>query len=107
MAVMRQSLRTGALPVSFSVASEVNHIDWFSLPFQEFAVAKGDLQMKIPDNLSDEQAASLGVGLTTVGLALYQSLEMHLPPYEPHGIPVLIYGGSTATGSLAIQFAAL
>ncbi|KAJ5263145.1 zinc-binding oxidoreductase ToxD [Penicillium angulare] len=75
--------------------------------FAEFAVAKGYLQMKIPDNLSDEQAATLGVGLTTVGLALYQSLGLPLPPSNPCGVPVLIYGGSTATGSLAIQFAAL
>ncbi|OJJ42535.1 hypothetical protein ASPZODRAFT_137171 [Penicilliopsis zonata CBS 506.65] len=76
--------------------------------FAEYIVAKGDLQMHIPDNLSFQEAATLGVGITTVGQALYQSLQMALPT-EPitTAEPLLIYGGSTATGSLAIQFAKL
>jgi NADPH:quinone reductase-like Zn-dependent oxidoreductase len=45
-------------------------------------VAKGDIQTKIPDNLSFQEAATLGVGLTTVGQSLYQSLEL-APPTEP------------------------
>ena len=45
---------------------------------------------------------------TTVGQALYQSLKLPLPmqPSE-HPPPLLIYGGSTATGTLAVQFAKL
>ena len=45
---------------------------------------------------------------TTVGQALYQSLKLPLPmqPSE-HPLPLLIYGGSTATGTLAVQFAKL
>jgi NADPH:quinone reductase-like Zn-dependent oxidoreductase len=34
--------------------------------FAEFIAVKGDLQIKIPDNVSDEQAATLGVGISTV-----------------------------------------
>jgi NADPH:quinone reductase-like Zn-dependent oxidoreductase len=34
--------------------------------FAEYVTAKGDLQIKIPDNLSDEDAATLGVGISTV-----------------------------------------
>jgi len=48
----------------------------------------------------------LGVGLTTVAQGLYQELGLPLPPakvQEP--TQVMIYGGSTATGTLAIQFA--
>lgn len=76
--------------------------------FAEYIVAKGDIQMAIPDSVSFEHAATLGVGVFTVGQGLYQSLELPLPT-EPakEPFPLLIYGGSTATGSLAIQFAKL
>ena len=50
----------------------------------------------------------MGVGITTVGQGLFQSLGLPLPPnkvQEP--TPVLIYGASTATGTLAIQYAKL
>lgn len=77
--------------------------------FAEYITAKGDLQMKIPDNLSFEEAASLGVGISTVGQGLYQSLKLAWPttPTTETSTPVLVYGGSSATGTLAIQFAKL
>jgi NADPH:quinone reductase-like Zn-dependent oxidoreductase len=76
--------------------------------FAEYIVAKGDIQIHIPDNLSFQEAATLGIGITTVGQSLYQSLKLALPA-EPikMPVPILIYGGSTATGMLAIQFAKL
>ena len=63
---------------------------------------------KIPDSISFEEAATLPTGLTTVGQALYMSMKLPLPT-EPAKtpFPVLIYGGSTATGSLAVQYAKL
>jgi NADPH:quinone reductase-like Zn-dependent oxidoreductase len=75
--------------------------------FAEYAVAKGDVQCKLPDNISDEDASTLGVGVTTVGQGLYQSLGLPLPGAEKANYPLLVYGGSTATGSLAIQFGVL
>ena len=84
--------------------------------FAEYIVVKGDLQMFIPDSFSFQEAASLGVGIGTIGQGLYQSLKLTpptLPPAEPTTSkstslePLLIYGGSTATGTLAIQFAKL
>ncbi|KAH8812586.1 chaperonin 10-like protein [Xylogone sp. PMI_703] len=76
--------------------------------FQEIIRARGDLQIKIPDNLSFEEASTLGVGITTVGQSLYQSLELPLPGSgTTKDDYLLIYGGSTATGALAIQFAKL
>jgi hypothetical protein len=43
-----------------------------------------------------------------VGQGLYQSLELPLPTKPTSEKPILlIYGGSTATGSLAIQYAKL
>lgn len=76
--------------------------------FAEYIVAKGDLQIKIPDNMSFEEAATLGVSVSTVGQSLYQTLGLALPSQpSKDATPVLIYGGSTATGILAIQYAKL
>ncbi|KAK8249448.1 chaperonin 10-like protein [Phyllosticta capitalensis] len=76
--------------------------------FAEYLVAKAGVQMKIPANISWEEAATLGVGITTVGQGLYQSLQLPLPTQPAQTkFPVLIFGGSTATGALAIQFAKL
>lgn len=78
--------------------------------FAEYIVVKGDTQMLIPDNVSFQEAATLGVGVTTVAQSLYQTLKLALPTQplsEKNSAPILIYGGSTATGTLAIQFAKL
>jgi len=88
-------------------AHGVNSADADDGAFAEYIVAKGDVAMKIPDSLSDEEASTLGVGISTVGQGLYQSLGLPLPGGEKAGYPLLIYGGSTATGTLAIQFAKL
>ena len=64
--------------------------------------------LHVPDGVSDEEAATLGVGITTIGQGLYQSLELPLPDSpSKDGTTVLVYGGSTATGLMAIQFAKL
>jgi NADPH:quinone reductase-like Zn-dependent oxidoreductase len=77
--------------------------------FAEYAVAKGDLLVKIPDSLSFEAAATFPLGVGTVGQGLYQqALKLNLPTNPTKsGETVLIYGGSSATGSLAIQYATL
>lgn len=76
--------------------------------FAETIIAKADVQMRMPDHLSFEDAATLGVGISTVALGLYRNLDLTLPARQaPHRTPILIYGGSTATGVVAIQFAKL
>jgi hypothetical protein len=35
--------------------------------------------MKIPDSMSDEEASTLGVGITSVGQGLVQSFDLPLP----------------------------
>ncbi|KAH8702484.1 putative alcohol dehydrogenase [Talaromyces proteolyticus] len=77
--------------------------------FAEYIVAKANLSIKIPDSLTFEQAATLGCGVTTVGQGLYEKdygLGLALPS-KPIKEPevLLVYGGSTATGTLGIQFA--
>ncbi len=44
-----------------------------------YCVAKADVQIKVPENMSDEGASTLGVGVVTVGQGLYQSLGLPLP----------------------------
>lgn len=78
--------------------------------FAEYAVVKGDVQMRMPNDLSFEKAATIGLGSVTVGQGLYQkALGLRLPKDVPDkdGDYVLIYGGTTATGGLAIQYAKL
>ena len=76
--------------------------------FAEYIVAKGDIQMIVPPQMTFEEAATLGTGIITVGQSLYQSLQLPLPTAPvKEAFPLLIYGGSTATGTLAIQFAKL
>jgi NADPH:quinone reductase-like Zn-dependent oxidoreductase len=75
--------------------------------FSEYVLAKSGCSLKIPDSMSFENACALGVGITTVGQAMYESLELPWPGSPGKGTPVLIYGGSTATGTLAIQMAKL
>ncbi|KAK2743069.1 hypothetical protein FQN57_005025 [Myotisia sp. PD_48] len=76
--------------------------------FANYIFVKGDIQSLIPNNLSFEEASTLGVGLITVCQGLYLGLGLD-PPNAPalRKTPILIYGGSTATGSLGIQFAKL
>ncbi|KAL8719833.1 MAG: hypothetical protein Q9225_003211 [Loekoesia sp. 1 TL-2023] len=74
--------------------------------FAKYIVAKANIQMLIPPHLTFEEAAMLGVGLVTVGQSLYQSLQLPLPSAPAkEAFPVLIYSGSTARRTLAIQFA--
>ena len=71
--------------------------------------------MHIPDNVSFEAAATTGVGIGTTGYGLYKVLDLPLPDSSASvpssqreiGDTILIYGGSTATGSLVIQLAKL
>ncbi|KAL1841176.1 hypothetical protein VTJ49DRAFT_7345 [Mycothermus thermophilus] len=81
--------------------------------FADYVIAKAGLQIKIPENLSFVQAATLGVGISTVAQGLYQALSLPLPGTPQAAATrsprpeILIYGGSTATGLLGIQFAKL
>ncbi|KAI9691867.1 MAG: putative secondary metabolism biosynthetic enzyme [Bathelium mastoideum] len=84
--------------------------------FAQYVVAFADLVWKVPEGMSMENASCLGMGLMTVGLALYLEMGLRLPQLpaaveSTHGEWnddgeeqfVLVYGGGTATGMLAIQ----
>lgn len=77
--------------------------------FAEYLVAPLSTAMRIPEGVSFEAASTLGCGITTVGQGLFEvgyGLGLNSPA-EPvqNAEPLLIYGGSSATGSLGIQLA--
>jgi NADPH:quinone reductase-like Zn-dependent oxidoreductase len=74
--------------------------------FAEYVSLPGDLALKIPESVSFEEAAALGTGLASAGIALFYSLGLpasYLDKPAEKPFPVLIYGGSSATGTMAIQ----
>ncbi|GAW20672.1 hypothetical protein ANO14919_101800 [Xylariales sp. No.14919] len=74
--------------------------------FGGYAVAKPHVQLKTPPNVTDEEGATFGVSVTTVGQGLYKTLQLPLPNNPAKTpFPVLIYGGSTATGIYGIKYA--
>lgn len=81
--------------------------------FAEYVVADERLVLRVPESWSDLQAAALGgIGWGTCGLALWDGSALALEgrPSQPVVIidekkrpPVLVYGGATATGTMACQ----
>ncbi|KAF3401648.1 Deshydrogenase mokE [Penicillium rolfsii] len=82
--------------------------------FARFLVADARALIAVPPNWSDLQAAALGgVGWYTAGLTLYDQdmLQLtgrpsHPAPLRADGtrVPVLVYGGATATGTMMCQW---
>ena len=87
--------------------------------FAQYVGAYADLLLKIPDHMSFEEAASFGTGVATACLSLFSELRVpasldQLREYRPASDGpaeveveerefVLVAGGSTATGTRAIQ----
>ncbi|KAF2795010.1 GroES-like protein [Melanomma pulvis-pyrius CBS 109.77] len=75
--------------------------------FAEHVRARPELLLRVPDHLPMEHAATLGTGLMTNIMALWHpsalGLSATLEAPAEKAFPVLVYGGSTATGTLAIQ----
>ena len=74
--------------------------------FAEYLAAWADQLWKMPDSMGWEEAATIGwcvVG--TIGLAMFRSLKLPGSPEQPvqKNVFVLVYGGSTASGTMAIQ----
>lgn len=75
--------------------------------FAEWVVADARLLLRVPDAWDNLQGAALGgVGWGTVAIALSGDvLALQGTPSQPAkmGVPVLVYGGGTATGAMACQ----
>lgn len=71
--------------------------------FAEYVATNGNVWLRLPKGWTVEAAASLSAGLCTAGLALNSlGLPMADAPVEKP-LPVMVYGGSTATGTLVMQ----
>ncbi|KAF1971583.1 GroES-like protein [Bimuria novae-zelandiae CBS 107.79] len=78
--------------------------------FAEYINVEGDLAWKIPDEVSDEEAATFGIPAVTAMQALYLHLDIPWPAADGTaansvGTPIFIYGGSSSVGLFAIQLA--
>ncbi|KAF4988361.1 hypothetical protein FGRMN_9808 [Fusarium graminum] len=76
--------------------------------FANYVAVPARLIWHVPDGMDLSVAATLGAALATVGLSLFNYLELPLPYSksldESYKKPtVLVYGGGTATGTMALQ----
>ncbi|KAK2006229.1 putative enoyl reductase [Colletotrichum eremochloae] len=71
--------------------------------FGTYNVSAGRVWLKLPPSISTEGGSTFGAGISTAGLAL-KLLGLPLPdaPVEKPAY-ILVYGGSTATTTIAIQ----
>lgn len=73
--------------------------------FAEYVVVPAHIVLRLQSHLSFEDGSTLCTPVYTATLALYHSLTLALPPSSGEqikGIPVLIYGGTKATGATEI-----
>ncbi|PSN67735.1 GroES-like protein [Corynespora cassiicola Philippines] len=99
-----KSLRIGDHVSSFVFGCNPNRPD--NGAFSEYVVVRSEFCIRLPKSIDFAEGSSFGVGLVTCGLAL-RSLKLINDSGEAtknnFGEMVLVYGGSTATGTLAIQ----
>ncbi|KAJ7798007.1 hypothetical protein B0H14DRAFT_3493071 [Mycena olivaceomarginata] len=78
--------------------------------FAEYLVSDATTVAAVPDNVTDEAAASLGVGFATAMMGLFLRLGLPEPLSALEGTEqpvVLINGASTSVGLYAVQLARL
>lgn len=75
--------------------------------FAEYVKLVGDLTFKVPDNMSMESAAALGTAIASACMVLFWSLGWPIDLLDgkksEEKPPVLVYGGSTTTGTMMLQ----
>ncbi|KAL7626111.1 hypothetical protein AAE478_002881 [Parahypoxylon ruwenzoriense] len=78
--------------------------------FQEYTILQTNMTAHLPDHIAFEKAAVFPLALSTAACALYQDTHHKLqlptvPPQKPTGKTFIVWGGSSAVGSNAIQLA--
>lgn len=83
-----------------------NALDKSTGAFAEYSIAMEDLCCKIPDSMGYEEASTFGVAVATAGCSISAYLGLPLPdcPVEStESCYVLVSGGATSTGKIAVQ----
>lgn len=112
VALGSDAVKEGRLAVGDRVAGVVYGMDRLQPDvgaFAQYVGALADLVLKLPDHISLEDAAALGLATATAAYGLFK--EMELPGaldrlsgnVSDRGDFVLVAGGSTATGTRAIE----
>lgn len=73
--------------------------------FQEYLATRSDLLIKVPSNVSDDDAASIPVGATTALLGLSRLFDF--PQRAPLGKTILVCGGASSVGMYVCQLASI
>ena len=68
----------------------------------------GGMALKMPDDMSFETGAGMGLRIATAGMALFPSMGipadlLEKPARGDEAFDVLVYGGATSTGTIVIQ----
>ena len=94
----------------FAVTFGLNPTDKTAGAFAEYALASEHLTCHVPDNVKLNEACSMGLGIATAGLALFQApgLQLDLSQLRRREDRqdeafVLVSGGATGTGTMALQ----
>lgn len=120
VAIGEDALASGKLSVGDRVAGLVHGMNKLRPDvgaFAEYVGAYADLLLKIPGKMSFEEAASLGTGIATASLSLFSEMRVPASLGQLRGDKsndqteaqrkerelVLVAGGSTATGTRALQ----
>lgn len=79
--------------------------------FQLYSLAVEDLTAELPDSLSFQEGAVLPLALSTASAGLFQADTLGLPLPSSEDIQqrneaILVWGGASSVGSVAIQLAA-
>jgi len=91
------------------LAEGMNGLQPLAGGFAEYASCCDHLALKIPESMSFEAAAPAGTALASAGMSLFYSLKVPASLTSPADVPfwILINGGATSTGTMAIQIAKL
>ncbi|KAI9696851.1 MAG: putative secondary metabolism biosynthetic enzyme [Bogoriella megaspora] len=76
--------------------------------FAEYLRAHSQLVFRVPSGMEAGEAATMGVALATAALSLWNSLKLPASPSAPLAptsapVYVLVYGASTASGTMLLQ----